>query len=139
MQNVEEQWLQHIRRIAPASKVEGLKAAEGERVLGVVEEKSMLAAARPAMQAVLQLADDVGKVGDGALCRLQHVHALDGIPQLALLFEVEPVTLLVALDQHAEEAEEELHVLFGLRERERIDCEIARLLADIQIIRRRSL
>ena len=56
------------------------------------------------------------EVRDGALVRLQHVHALDGIPQLALFFEVEPVTLLVALDQHAEEAEQELQVLFCRRQ-----------------------
>ncbi len=65
------------------------------------------------MQTLLQLADDVGEVGDGALLRLQHVHALDGIPQLALFLEVEPVTLSVAFDQHAEEAEEKLQVLFA--------------------------
>jgi hypothetical protein len=38
------------------------------------------------------------------------------IPQLALFFEVEPVTLVVAFDQHAEEAEEELQVLFRGRQ-----------------------
>ena len=120
-------------------KVEGLEAAERERVFGVVEEESVLPAARPAMQAVLQLADDVGEVGDGSLLRLQHVYPLDRIPQLALFFEVEPVTLLIALDEHAEEAEEELQVLFGRRERERVDGEVARLLADVQVrCRRRS-
>ena len=65
------------------------------------------------MQAVLQLSDDVGEVGYCALLWLQHVHPLDGIPELALFFEVQPVTLLIALDQHAEEAEEELQILFG--------------------------
>ncbi len=45
----------------------------------------------------------------------------------------EPVTLLVALDQHAEEAEEELQVLFARFKRERIDGEVARLLANVQV------
>jgi hypothetical protein len=62
-------------------EVEGLKAAERKRVLGVVEEKAVLSAARPAVQPFFQLADDVGEVRDGALVRLQHVHALDRIPQ----------------------------------------------------------
>ena len=73
------------------------------------------------------------KVRDRALGRLQHVHALDGIPQPAFFLEVEPVTLFVALDEHAEEAEKELQVFFGLRQRERIDGEVPRFLADVQI------
>ena len=90
-------------------------------------------AAGPTVEPVLQLADDVGEIGDGSLLRLQHVNPLDGIPQLAFLFEVEPVSLLVALDEHAEEAEEKLQVLFGRRKGERIDGEVARLLADVEV------
>ncbi|HEY1253526.1 MAG TPA: hypothetical protein VGF01_01955 [Terracidiphilus sp.] len=41
--------------------------------------------------------------------------------------------LAVAFDQYAEEAEQELHILFGLGKRERIDCEVARFLANIEI------
>jgi hypothetical protein len=93
-----------------------LEAAERERVLGVIEEESMLPAARPAVQALLQLANDVGEVRHSALLGFQHVQPLDRIPQLALFFEVQPVTLLVTLDEHAEEAEEELQVLFALRQ-----------------------
>ena len=133
MQNVKQQRLQDLGRIVPAVEVEGLKAGERKRVFGVVEEEAVLAAACPAMQAFLQLANDVRKVRDGALGRLQHVHALDGIPQAALFFEVQPVPLFVALDQHAEEAEEELQVFLGLRQRERIDGEVARLLAGVQV------
>ena len=114
-------------------EVEGLKAGERKRVLGVVEEESVLPTARPAVQAFLQLADDVGKVRDRALVRLQHVNALDRVPELAFFFEVEPVALLVALNQHAEEAEEKLQVLFGLRQGEWIDGEIPRFLADVQV------
>src|SRR5208282_2611806 len=108
-------------------------AGERKRVLGIVEEESVLSAACPAMQTFLQLANDVRKVRDRALGRLQHVHALDGIPQPAFFLEVETVSLSVALNQHTEEAEQELQVLFRLWQRERIDSEIARLLADIQV------
>ena len=114
MQNVKQQRLQDIGRIAPAVEVEGLKARKRKRVLSVVEEEAVLSTLRPAMQPFLQLADDVGEVRDCALLRLQHVDALDGVPESAFLFEVEPVTLLVALNEHAEKAEEKLQVLFGL-------------------------
>src|ERR1035437_7643148 len=128
MQHIEEQRLKHIRRVTPSRKVECLKAAEGECVFGVVEEKSMLTAACPTLQAVLHRPDDVGEIGNGSLLGLQHVHALDRIPQLALLFEIEPVTLFIALDKHTEEAEEKLQVLFAGVERKWVDCEVARLL-----------
>src|ERR1039458_8219542 len=133
VQNVKQQRFQDLGRIVPAVEVEGLKARERQRVLGVVEEEAVLAAACPAMQAFLQFANDVRKVRDGALGRLQHVHALDGIPQAALFLEVQPVPLFVAFDEYAEEAEEELEVFLALRKRKRIDREIARLLASIQI------
>ena len=35
------------------------------------------------------------------------------IPQLALLLEVQPVTLFIAFNEHTEEAEEKLQVLFA--------------------------
>ena len=134
MQNIKQQWLQAHRAHRPSrAKLKVWKLAERERVLGVVEEKSVLAAARPAVQPLLQLADDVAEVRDRALVRLQHIHPLDRVPQLAFFFEVEPVTLFIALDEHTEEAEEKLQVLFGLRQRERVDGEVPRLLADIQV------
>jgi len=62
------------------------------------------------------LANDVAKVRDRALARLQHVDALDGVPQPPFFSEVQPIPLFVALNEHAEEAEEKLQVLFGLRQ-----------------------
>jgi hypothetical protein len=44
-------------------EVECLEIGEGEAVLGVVEEESVLAAVRPAMQALFEFADDIGEVG----------------------------------------------------------------------------
>ena len=85
------------------------------------------------MQAIFQLADDVGEIRDRPLVWLQHVDSLDGVPELALFLEVEPVTLLVAFDQHAEKTEEELQILFRGRKREGIDGEVARFLANVQV------
>ena len=96
MQDVEEQWLQHLGRVAPSGEVECLKAAERKRVLGIVEEESVLTALRPTVQPLLQFSDDVAETGNSSLRRLQYVNALNRIPQFALLLEVEPVTLLIA-------------------------------------------
>src|SRR5271157_723811 len=133
VQNVKQQRFQDLGCIVPAVEVEGLKVGERQSVFSVVEEEAVLTAACPAMQAFLQFANDVRKVRDGALGRLQHVHALDGIPQAALFLEVQTVPLFVAFDEYTEEAEEKLQVFLGLKQRKRIDCEIARLLAGIQV------
>src|SRR5882672_140135 len=116
MQNVKQQRLQNFRRVVPAMEVERLKARERKRVFSVVKQEPVLPAAGPAVEAFFQLADDVPKIRNRALVRLQYVDALDRVPQSAFLLEVEPVTLLVALNEHAEEAEEKLQVLFGLRQ-----------------------
>ena len=60
VKDIEQERFQDFRRIAPACKVECLESAERKRVLGIVKEKSILAAARPPVQAVLQLPDNVG-------------------------------------------------------------------------------
>src|SRR4029077_7562562 len=106
VQNIKQQWFQDFRRIVPAVEIEGLKAFERKRVLSVVKQKSVLSTAGPAVKAFLQLANDVAKVRDGALVRLQYVDALDCVPQPAFFLEVDPVTLLVTLNEHAEKAEE---------------------------------
>jgi len=48
--------------IIPAVKVESLKMRKRKRVFSVVKQESILSATTPAMQAFLQLADDVRKV-----------------------------------------------------------------------------
>src|ERR1039458_2124992 len=133
VQNIKQQWFQDFRRIVPAVEIERLKAFERKRVLSVVKQKSVLSTAGPAVEAFFQLANDVAKVRDRALVRLQYVDALDRVPQSAFLLEVDPVTLLVTLNEHAEEAEEKLQVLFGLRQGERVDGEVPRFLTDIEI------
>ena len=61
VKDVEQKWLQHLRRIAPAGEVESLKAGEAQRVLCVVKEKAVLTFFRPTMQALLQLSDDLAE------------------------------------------------------------------------------
>src|ERR1700691_2182656 len=133
MQNIKEQWFQDFRRIVPAVEIERLKAFERKRVLGVVKQKSVLSTAGPAVEAFFQLANDVSKIRDGALVWLQYVNPFNRIPEAAFLLEVQPVTLLVTLNEHAEKAEEKLQVLFGLRQREGVDSEVPRFLTHIEI------
>src|SRR5579864_5614024 len=133
MQNIKQQWFQDFRRVIPAVEIERLKAFERKRVLGVVKEEAVLSTAGPAVEAFFQLADDVPKIRDGALVRLQYVNPLDRVPQSAFLLEVDPVTLLVTLNEHAAEAEEKLQVLLGLRQREGVDGEVSRFLTHIEI------
>src|SRR6202167_2567849 len=133
VQNIKQQWFQDFRCIVPAVEIERLKAFERKRVLSVVKQKSVLSAAGPTVQAFFQLANDVAKVRDGALVRLQYVNPFNRIPEAAFLLEVEPVTLLVTLNEHAEKAEEKLQVFFGLRQREGVDCEVPRFLTHIEI------
>ena len=93
----------------------------------------MLAAARPTLQAVLQFSDDIGEIGDRSLFWLQYIYPLDRVPELALFLEVEPVTLLIAFNEHPEKAKQELQILFAGFKRERVDGEVARFLADVEV------
>jgi hypothetical protein len=85
------------------------------------------------MQALFELAYDIGEVRERALLGVKNVHALNAIPQLALLLEVHSVALAVALNQHAEKGKEELQVFLGRFQRKRIDGEVPRILTDIQV------
>src|ERR1700683_1260482 len=133
MQNIKEQWFQNLGRVIPAVEVKRLKALERKCVLGVVEEEAVLSATGPAVQSFFQLANDVPKIRNRALVWLQYIDALDRIPQSAFLLEVDPVTLFVTLNEHAEKTEEKLQVLFGLRQREGVDGEVPRFLTHIEI------
>jgi hypothetical protein len=133
VQNVKQKWFEDFLRIIPTVEIERLKALERKRVLGVVEQEAVLSTAGPAVEAFFQLTDDVSKIRNSPLARLQYVDALDRVPQSALLLEVDPITLLVALNEDAEEAEEKLKVLFGLRQREGVDGEVPPFLTHIEI------
>ena len=102
---------QGLRAHRPAGEVEGLKPAERKCVFRVVEKNPYWPAC-PAIQPFLQLADDVCEVRERALLWFQHVDPLDPFPELSLLLEIQSITLLVALDQHAEETKQELQILF---------------------------
>ena len=67
------------------------------------------------------------------MVRFQHIDPLDRFPGASFLLEVEPVTLLVTLNEHAEEAEEKLQILFRLSQGEWVDGEVPRLLADVEV------
>src|ERR1051326_622842 len=133
MENIKEQRFQNVWRVTPSVEVEGLEARERERVVRVIKEESVLPATGPTMQTFFQLTNDVGEVRYSALAWFQYVYALNCVPQPAFLFEIEPVTLIVTLDEHAEKAEQELQILFGRRKRERVDREIPCFLADVQV------
>src|ERR1035441_2164741 len=133
MQNIKQQWFQNLGRVIPTVEVKRLKAFERKRVLSVVKQESVLAAAGPAVEAFFQLANDVSEIRDRALVRLQYIDALDSVPQPAFLLEVDPVTLLVTLNEYSEEAEEKLQVLFGLWQGEGVDGEVPRFLTHIEI------
>ena len=62
VQDVEQQRFQNLGRISPAGEIEGLETAEGQRVFGIIEEESVLPLPGPAVQPVLELAQDVGEV-----------------------------------------------------------------------------
>src|ERR1035441_145793 len=61
VKDVEQKWLQHLRRISPSGEVESLEAGKTERVLRVVKEKPVLTVFRPTMQALFQLSDDLAE------------------------------------------------------------------------------
>src|ERR1039457_6753249 len=61
VKDVKQEWLQHLRRVAPTGEVESLESGEAQRVLFVVKEKSVLTILRPTMQPFLQLSDDLAE------------------------------------------------------------------------------
>lgn len=133
MQDVEEQRFQQFRRVTPSAEVEGLEILERKSVVRIVEEESILPCAGPAVEPVFQFADNAGEIGKGPLTRLQHVDSLNGIPELDLFLEVQFVSLVIAFDEHAQQAEKKLLILSGGGQREWIDREVALLAADVQI------
>jgi hypothetical protein len=74
-----------LRCVSPSGKVECLETAEGERVRSVIEQEAVLTLARPTIETVLQLAEDIGKIRKSALLGFENVRALNSIPELALL------------------------------------------------------
>src|SRR5215469_4228121 len=85
------------------------------------------------MQPVLQLTQDIGKIRDRTLSGLEDVRALNSVPQLPLFPVIECAPCIIAFDQRLKEREQELQVLLRPRQRERIDGEVARLAADVQV------
>jgi len=68
----------------------------------IVEQKSVLSSARPAMEADPSTPRRyLSEIGHRPLVRFENVHALDGAVELAFFLEVQLVPF--ALDQHAEQ------------------------------------
>lgn len=111
MENVKDQRFEHSGGIVPSMEVEGLEPAEGESVLHIVENKTILSALCPLVEPVFEFADDFGKVRDCALIAFQHVHALNSRVELSFLFEVQAVA--VVLYQDSKQREKELEILAG--------------------------
>ena len=72
-----------------------------------------MACACPPIEPVLHLPDDARKVRERPLTGLKHVNSLNRVPQSDFVFEVDPVSLAVAFDEYAHQAEQKLLVLPG--------------------------
>src|ERR1017187_3043745 len=79
VKDVEKEWLQYLRRIAPACEVESLEAGEAQRVVCVVKKKAVLTVFRPTVQPLFQLSDDLAECGERPLLRRNYIHPLNGI------------------------------------------------------------
>src|SRR5271156_699418 len=64
---------------------------------------------------------------------MSEMHEATPVSQPAFFLEVQPVTLLIAFNEHAEETKEKLQVLLRLRQGERVDGEVTCLLPDVQV------
>ena len=131
VQDIEEKRLQQLGCVVPTVEVEGLESAECERVFDVVEEKSVLSGARPAMETIFQFPDDLSEIAQRPLFGFENVHSLDGAIQLALFFEIQLVSL--AFDQYAKKRIEELQIVARRLKRERVDREVPRFVTNVQV------
>src|SRR5271163_1047986 len=113
MQNVEQQWLQEFRVLAHALEVEALKARERDRVLGVVEEESELAASGPFGEAARNVVTErVRQHAQRAQRRVHRIQVFDLVEEVALGGRVE-LTRPLSVNQHFQEEREKIEVFFG--------------------------
>src|SRR5271163_2267398 len=133
MQNVEQQWLQEFRVLAHALEVEALKAGERNRVLGVVEEESELAASGPFGEAARNVMPErVRQHAQRAQRRVHRIQVFDLVEEVALGGRVKLARPL-PLNQHFQEESEEIEVFLRRWQRKRIDLEILGFKADANI------
>src|SRR5271170_6498362 len=133
MQDVEQQRLQKFRVLAHALEVEALKAGERNRVLGVVEEESELAASGPFGEAARYVVPEcVRQHAQSAERRVHRIQVFDLVEQVALGGRVE-FTRPWSLDQHFQEEREEIEIFLRRWQRKWIDLEVLGFQADADI------
>src|SRR5271170_1761807 len=124
MQNVEQQRLQEFRVLAHALEVEALKTGERNRVLGVVEEESELAASGPFGEAARYVvAERVRQHAQSAERRVHRIQIFDLVEEVALGGRVELARPL-SLNQHFQKESEEIEIFLRRWQRKWIDLEI---------------
>ncbi len=132
VQNVEEQRFEELGIPVHLLEVETLEAGEGDGVLGIVEEKSELAAARP-------LGKRVGQVARQSV--RQHVERPQrGFERIKVLnlFVERPISRGIELagdtpHQDFDKKRQEVEILFCGRKAERVDGEVGGFRSDAKI------
>src|SRR6202050_1861094 len=133
VQDVEEQRFQKFRILTHALKVEGLKAGKRNRVFGVVEQESELAAASPFGEAAGEvMAQGIREHTQGAQRRIHCIQIFDLLEEVALACRVE-LARPGSLHQNPHEQGKEIEIFLGRRQRKRIDLEILAFQADAKV------
>src|SRR5215211_7345052 len=133
MKNVEEQRLDQ-RRIRPHGiEVEDMHPLERERVFHVVEEVGVPAPLNPLLKPRHQSAwQQVREGEEPSLSPVEHVQILDGLIDFSIL-ELAQAVPVFAFEQDADEAVEEVQVLRGRLQRERINADISLSQAQLHV------
>src|SRR3954462_6201380 len=125
MKNVEEQRLDQ-RRIRPHGvEVEDMHPLERERVFHVVEEVGVPASLNPLLKPRHQSTwQQIREGEEPSLSPVEHVQVLDGLIDLSVLELAQAVTVF-AFEQDTDKAVQEVEMLRGWLQRERIDAHTA--------------
>src|SRR4029077_6177167 len=124
IQDVEEQRFEKFGVVTHALEIETLESGEGDRVLGIVKEKSELAPLRPLSKAAGNImAQRVRKDTEGSESRVHRIEIFNLKEKIAFGSRVE-ITAPLSLNQDLQEKGEEIQILLGRLQRKRIDFEI---------------
>src|ERR1700675_3638009 len=133
MQNVDKQRFQEFGVLAHTLEVEALKARERDRILGVVEEESELAASGPFGEAARYVAAErVRQHAQSAESRVHRIQVFDLVEEVAFGSRVELARPL-SLNQHFQEEGEEIEIFLRRWQRKRVDLEILGFKPDANI------
>src|ERR1700724_30611 len=113
MQDVEQQWFEELRILAHALEVEALETGKRDRVLGVIEEESELAAPSPFAETIGEVMPErVGQHAERAQRRLHFIEIFDLVEQVALRGRVKVASPL-PLHEHLQEEHEKIEIFLG--------------------------